>query len=384
MKFALKMNEFKQWFGLAAKSASPVETTVFSNVKITAQEGGENQDFGTVLFTATDTEIDVIARAYVAEVSEPGEVLLPIRLFNRILNANKASDGIELETSDDNTLIIRVGGAVYQIPVQSSADYPAIEPNIKTDSWLIESGEIEKAFNCTSFSVDTENVKYSLGGVLFDPNEFDEIDFVSTDGRRLSRLTAKAEVVGNPTPPANAIIPPKAFALARQIASMTGEKASIFTENGKIYFNFLSVNLSSRLIDGRFPAWRKIMPDVNERKYQTFNVESLLTAVRQAAALTTDITPGIYFQFVSDKPLTICVPESPSGKVSQTVQCVADETQPVDSSCKLDPNLIIPYLSALPSASNVTLWIGKEQSSVMFESLDMSEVVSKYVLMPLA
>lgn len=381
MRFRIDTKRLAAGFSLAAKGAAATDLSpALTCVLVTAQEEG------TIILEATDTERGIRFQFDEVEVLDPGKVLLPVKLFSRILAANKSSSVIDLET-DDTGVQIRTDGAYYKIATNSVDSFPELPTAEPNDSFVFTAQEIVDGFNCTSFATDTENYRYALGGIYFQKgqniNGKDVVNLVSTDGRRLSQLELGVDMTGTPdeTP---FIVPSKTLALAQQIAKSGAIDVKVYLKDGLVYFDFGAVRFHSRLVDGRFPAWEKIMPKKEDRIYQTFKTETLLTALKQASVLTSDNCPGVKLWFSGGKRLTVSVPDANSGTAEIEISPEQDSIGSNDITSKIDPSLAIQYLAALPDESEVAVYLKDDASSLLFESLDIDKAISHFILMPLA
>lgn len=378
MKTTIETKRLANGFGLAAKCALAASVPALTCVLMEADGDG-------VTLSATDTERTIRVRIDEAEVYEQGKVLLPVKLFSKILAANKnVAEHIELE-SDGESLSIRIGTASYKIETNDANIFPGFPTAEPSDYCVMTAQEVVDGYGLTNFSTDTDNARYTLGGVLFERgrgvNGQEVFNLVSTDGRRLSRAEMTVTVFGQPGPDESFVIPTRSFALAAQIAKLGAEEVRIYLNKGVAYFDFGTVRLSTQLLEGRFPKWSKIMPDVKERQYQSFGTETLLTALKQAAVLTSDICPGVQMRF-AEKKLTLSVPNATNGKAE--IAIAPDETCDTDVTVKIDPALATGFLAALPSGSVVTVYLKDGQSSLMFESPDVDRTTAQYILMPLS
>ncbi len=383
MRFTIDMKRFAAGFSLVSKGAASSDfSPALTCVLVTAQKGN------TVIMEATDTERGIRLQLDDADVVNPGKVLLPVKLFSKILAANKGSGVIDLQTGDDeNSVEIRCDGSFYKIATNDANSFPSLPAAEPENCFVFTAPEIVDGYNCTSFAVDTENFRYALGGIHFQSGTAetgkDIVNLVTTDGRRLSQLELDTAVLGTPDKKPF-IIPTKTFALAQQIARSGAVDVKVYLNNNLVYFDFGDVRLHSRLLDGRFPAWEKIMPKKTERVYQTFRADTLLTALKQASVLTSDNCPGVKLWFTGGKRLTLSVPDANSGSVEIAIAPVQDSLGDAEIKSKIDPSLAIQYLSALPEDSEVSVFLEDDASSLLFESLDVDKAVSNFILMPLA
>lgn len=365
MKLTCKRETFSQLFSLAATVAS------IKDIKAVLQNVKMNAAAGRVILTATDMEIAIRLEMESAEIAEEGETILPTRLMRKILQES-CDDSITME-SVENRIIISGERSFYQIPTQSAEDFPEVPPFSSEVYHEIAGNVVQEHIRRTLFAIDTENTKYTLGGVLFELTE-SRIAAVATDGRRLANQEGTAVSAGGHFSENSAIVPLKALALIDKAIGSSDENVKIFVSGGKIIFAGKNVVISSRLIEGRFPRWKNIMPNKDDRVKVDLMVGPFLQGVRQAEVVTTDNQPGIILDFTTGK-LELSASGSEVGDSRIELPIVYDGE---NIKLKMDPRFLIDFLRVLGNEMIVSVFI-KDQQSVLFETNDGYS----YVVMPL-
>ena len=372
MKITCNREIFTAKFNLAAAYVAARELkTALENVKMDVKSGR-------VVFSATDIETSVRVVLKDVEIASEGEVILPPRLTKEILQSAK-SESIALELKD-GVIRISAGQLLYEIPALDPGDFPEIPPFTGEAYHEVIGSDLQKSISRTSFPADTENNKYVLSGVLFELAD-GRIDTVSTDGRRLACQQVKAVSHGGHSAEGSAIVPLKALAAVEKAISEAGAGTSIkiAAEGGNITFAAANgeITITSQTVDGRFPAWRKIIPDKTGRVRADVPLREFQAAVQSLKGMTTKKQPGLLLDF---KPgiLEISAGGNTDGKSARAIPIAYDQKE---ITTKLDPNYLVDFLACISGGTRLSICL-KENSSVLFEIPHDSGYA--YVLMPLA
>lgn len=365
MKLTCKRENFFQLFSLAASVASKRDVkVVLQNVKMTA-------DQNIVVLTATDMFQAIRLEMTDAVIEEPGETILPTARFLRILK--ESNDEMLVIESEGTSLKVSGENKWYDLPTFPSDEFPEIPP-FSADAWHEAPGKtVREIVRRTKFAIDTENTKYTLGGVLFEFTE-GRIAAVATDGRRLANQEGTAAAYGGHVSENTAIVPLKALSLIERGMVSEEEPVKIAVKGGKIYFGSGTSTLSSSLVEGRFPRWKNIIPEKEGRVQVDIMASYFLQAVRQAEIMSSEKQPGIYLNFSAGKmELTASGAEVGQSKIELPISYEAAPLR-----LKMDPRYLTDFLSGLDNEAIVSFYMKGEQS-VLFQTGDGYN----YVVMPL-
>ncbi|NPA13444.1 MAG: DNA polymerase III subunit beta [Aquificae bacterium] len=223
------------------KSALPV----LANFLI---EAGEDK----ITVQGTDLEVHVSISGF-AKVEQEGKVCV---------NAKKLTDISRLLPSSEvhmklegNTLKVKSGKTKYSLPVSPPEEFPMMYPFPEDNGFIVSGDSIQKGIQKTSYAVSKDESKPSLQGVLFKSNN-SKLDFVATDGHRLALYTA--DINGNGE--IDIIIPQKALAELKKL--LTGfEDVEVAASDQYVFFRTKEWVLMSRLLEGTFPDYTKVIPE---------------------------------------------------------------------------------------------------------------------------
>jgi DNA polymerase-3 subunit beta len=245
-----------------ARSTIPI----LSSVQLAASGDG-------LAITATD--LDIIATAGVpAEVTKPGNICVSAKLLNDI--ARKATGDITM-TLDDDKLLVKSGRSRFSLATLSAEDFPTLGDD-KFDAEF----EIDLAalFAPVSFAISTEETRYYLNGVFFKGGKSEA---VATDGHRLGRH------YGPELPAFDGIIVPR-----KTVGLLPKGKVQVSVSPQKIRIVSDDVRITSKLIDGTFPDYERVIPKNNERVV-TVDRDALMKASDRVSTVSSERGRAVKF-----------------------------------------------------------------------------------------
>lgn len=241
---------------------------ILSNILLKANDG---------FLTVEATDLDIMTHERIAaDIKRPGSTTMSAKLLYDI--ARKMPDGslVDIDVSATQATI-RAGRAKFTLPVLS----PDVFPQIQTDKWEttfeIKTDEIRRILHQVRYAISNDGTRYYLQGVFMHiaPNELGcpELRAVATDGHRLA-LQATEAPLGNDTIP-DVIIPKKCVQEVAKNLDDSGETIKISLSTSKVQFVLGELTITSKLIDGRFPDYTRVIP--------TGNKFSLIVSAKQMA-----------------------------------------------------------------------------------------------------
>lgn len=257
---------------------------ILSNVLVKAEAGK-------LQLTTTDLEISVRCSVD-ATVSKAGASTLPARRLFGIVR-ELPSDEIDIEVSEKDEASIRCGSSFFKIFGLSEDEFPPLPEFSGGNSYSMDGRALKEMMRMCGYAASTDETRYALNGVLFS-FKGDKLTTVTTDGRRLALVEQEVEF---PTEAEmDVIVPSKA--VAELLRSLPDEETNvkIHATKNQIAFEFGDVLIVSKLIEGTYPNFKQVIPSQCEERI-TIERESLLTAVRRVAILTTDKANSIKLTF---------------------------------------------------------------------------------------
>jgi len=260
---------------------------ILSNVLLSCSDGK-------LALRVTDLDIEA-TDTVAAEVSEPGATSVPAFTLNDIVR--KLPDGGQITFSLDGSeprLHLRAGRSRFQLPCLSAADFPSLESGDLPFVFDLARAELRGLLEKVQPSISTEETRYYLNGVylhvLAGPDGVHRIRGVATDGHRLglASLPAPAGSEGMP----GVIVPRKTVGELLRLADDSVETVSIEVSRSKLRARFGNVVLVTKLIDGTFPDYERVIPRGNDKVVLTQRA-ALASAIDRVSTVATERGRGI-------------------------------------------------------------------------------------------
>ena len=252
---------------------------------------GENR----VGVVSTDLEVEVRGSCS-AQVLQGGEITIPARKFLDIVRNLPEGSELRLKSSGDR-ILISSGRGRYVLGTLPANDFPLMQADPASQTFEVEEGSIRRILEKTWFAMAQQDVRYYLNGLLL---EFDGagIRGVATDGHRLSRFDVRADL-GVEGDGRAVIVPFKTVMELRRQFSSSASVVKISVGDRTIQFELADLVTTSKLIDGRFPDYDKVI-GVQLGRSVVLDKERLKGALTRASVLSNEKFRGIRMEFEAD------------------------------------------------------------------------------------
>jgi len=285
---------------------------ILSNVLIEADEGGN------VKIMATDLDLQVVENLRANSCEQAGAITVSAHLLFDI--ARKLPDGSEvsLETSD-NRMVVKAGRSRFQLPTLPRDDFPVIVEGELPSSFSLPAAQLAEMIDRTRFAISTEETRYYLNGIFLHVSDDDGpvLKAAATDGHRLARYTLPMPAGAEGMP--DVIIPRKAVAELRKLLEESHDRdVRIDLSPSKIRFAIGGeggVVLTSKLIDGTFPDYSRVIPTGND-KLLRIDPKTFFAGVDRVATIATEKTRAVKMGLEPDK-VTLSVTSPDNGNAAE-------------------------------------------------------------------
>ena len=322
---------------ISAKSSLPI----LSNMLV------ESNEEGTTL-TATDFEIGIISNTKIKSQT-PGAITVPAKKFSDIIRELPAQEPISVSVKKNNLVSIECGRSVFKMMGLPKEEFPQPPEFKNKESLLIGQKKLKKMIKMTKFAISNDTVRYVLNGILFTIKP-SYIRLVATDGRCLAMIEEKMQLPK--TLERKFIVPAKAINEIEGILNDEGDVKISLSEN-QVLFDTGDTKLVSRLIEGEFPNYEKVIPEEAKNKIAV-NKGVFLAALKRVALFTTPESMVLKLELGKDK--LVVSKSSPSlGEAREEIDC---EYKGKEISIGFNPGYIIDLLKSA------------EQETIDFELTD--------------
>ena len=251
---------------------------ILSNIIITTHDN---------LLSLSSTNLDIFCSDDLeAEVSQNGSTSVSAATFYEIVKRLPSGSEIHVSLSEeDSTLTLKCGRSKFNLTTISPDDFPKISHDDLNIQFVLSATELKRMIDKTKFAISNEETRYYLNGVFLHQTQKNSIDIlraVATDGHRLAQYDIPLPQGAKDM---NGIIIPKKMIqeLRRVLDDATGDINIQLNEN-KIKFSFNNMQIISKVIDGTFPDYTKVIPQSNDKSITTNN-EELKKAIDRVSAV---------------------------------------------------------------------------------------------------
>jgi DNA polymerase III subunit beta len=344
---------------------------ILANVLIEA-DGNE------VKLLATDLEVGLRSRC-AASVAKSGSLTLPAKKLFEIIKALPETD-VRIE-EDKNGVKVAADRFDSRMQTLPREDFPTLPDATGGLSAMLPREALRQMIAKTQFAITGEDTRYFLNGALFILRP-DSMSLVSTDGHRLALINATREKAakGKPEPEEEVrrILPRKTLLeLGRLLAD--GGEGDIRYEAGEnhLFFDIGGRLLISRMIDGQFPAFERVIPKGNDKRIE-FDRDRLTNAVKRVALLSNERSRAVKFQIDTGK--VEIASSSPEFGEAKEVLMVEYSGTPV-TIC-FNAQYVLDFL-AVADTDGVSLDFKDEMSQAVMKPLNAEGYDYTYVIMPM-
>ena len=277
---------------------------------------------------ATDLDIEV-TDTIAADVPERGATTVPAHVLYDIVR--KLPDGaqVSLEISGEGgQMQIRSGRSRFMLQALPESDFPDLAAGDMPHRFTVPAAELKRLIDKTQFAISTEETRYYLNGIYLhaiDAGGQPMLRAVATDGHRLARVELAAPAGSEGMP--GVIVPRKAVAEIQKLVENADESVLLELSSAKVRLTVGGVVLTSKLIDGTFPDYQRVIPSGND-KLLTVEREDFARAVDRVSTISSERGRAVKLA-INDGRLTLSVNNPDSGSATEEIE-VDYDSAPID------------------------------------------------------
>jgi DNA polymerase-3 subunit beta len=328
-----------------------------------------------VSFLATDLEVGLRSRC-TASVAKGGSLTLPAKKFFEIVKSLPETDiRIAEDKGGVKVAADRFDSRMQTLPRE---DFPTLPESSGAVSAQLSRSALKEMVAKTQFAITGEDTRYFLNGAQFVLRP-DSMSLVATDGHRLALVTVARDGKGKHAEAEEnkAILPKKTLGeLGRLLSDGDGDVSYVRGEN-HLFFDVGGRLLISRMIDGQFPAYERVIPKGND-KHIEFERDRLTNAVKRVALLSNERSRAVKFQI--DKGKVDVTSSSPDlGEAKETIPV---EYTGASMQICFNAQYVLDFLAAV-STDVVSLDLKDEVSQAVMKPVGAEGYDYTYVIMPM-
>ncbi|WP_455480836.1 DNA polymerase III subunit beta [Bartonella sp. B12(2025)] len=371
MRIIVDRNQFLKSLGRVHRVVERRNTIpILSNVLIDA-------DNGSVQLKATDLDLEV-AEVCAVNVEQAGAITVPAHLLYDIVR--KLPDGSEVVLSVDvkqaSTMSIVSGCANFQLQCLPTTDFPESFPGQFGHRFSLSALGLKHLLDCTQFAISTEETRYYLNGIYFHVinDGVLKLRLVATDGHRLAQVDMEAPsgIDGMP----GVIIPRKAVGELQKLLSEENDgDVCVEISETKIRFSVGSVVFTSKLIDGTFPDYKRVIPVGNDKKL-IVSRQDFSAAVDRVSTISND--RGCAVKLMVEREQLRLVVNNPDSGSAEDQLAVTYTSDPLEIG--FNSRYLLDIAGQL-SSNEMVFMLADAVAPVLIRDNDDADVL--YVLMPI-
>jgi DNA polymerase-3 subunit beta len=342
---------------------------ILANVLIEAADGK-------VALKATDLDLEA-SEQISADVAQVGATTVQAHVIYEIVRKLPEGAQVGLETTGDaGQLLLRSGRSRFYLQALPASDFPDLTSGEFAHRFALPASELKRLIENSQFAISTEETRYYLNGIFFHTVEAGGkpmLRAVATDGHRLARVETEAPEGAVAMP--SVIAPRKAVGEILKLLEDASQEVKIEISTAKARFTIGDVVLTTKLIDGTFPDYARVIP-LNNDKRLVVDKEPFERAVDRVSTLSSERGRAIKLA-IADGKMTLSVNNPDSGSASEEIE-VDYDSPPLDIG--FNARYLLDIVGQLAS-DTALIRLADPGSPTLIQDRDGSSAL--YVLMPL-
>lgn len=352
---------------------------ILSNVKIQATAQA-------LTITGSDLEVELVASTTLNEGAciQAGETTVPARKLMDICKSLPAAALIDLHITEDQRCILKSGNSRFVLGTLPAEDYPLLNTeNSQGTQVQVTQRELKRLFEKTAFAMAVQDVRFYLTGTLLEIDE-NQLRAVTTDGHRLALCEVLAS--SNATQSVQAIVPRKAVGELQRLLSVEDEQLSLLI--GRELLNVtiktvgrdkenseITVRFTTKLIDGKFPDYRRVIPRGGD-KHAQISHDVFKQSLQRVAILSNEKLRGVFLNFNPD----ILQLRANNPEQDEAIEDLAIQYQDATMEMSFNAQYLLDVLNVL-DGEDVSMTMTESNQSVLVQ--DPAYTDQTYVVMPM-
>ncbi|MEO0390963.1 MAG: DNA polymerase III subunit beta [Pseudomonadota bacterium] len=329
-------------------------------------------DGSDVTFRATDLDIEVVDKAP-AMVERAGSTTVAATTLHEIVR--KLPDGAQVTLTADaaaGRLTVEAGRSNFSLATLPKEDFPVMASSEYSANFAVEAPKLRRLFDKSQFAISTEETRYYLNGVYMHIAD-GALRCVATDGHRLARIDSDLPDGADTMP--GVIVPRKTVGELRKLLNDDDAKIAVSVSETKVRFAAENITLTSKVIDGTFPDYTRVIPTGNARKLEV-DASDFAKAVDRVATVSSERSRAVKLALDEDRlVLSVNAPDSGAAEEELAV-AYGDERLEIGFNAKY----LLEIANQVDRENAVFMFNSSGDPTLMREGSDDSAV---YVVMPM-
>ncbi|HYH37575.1 MAG TPA: DNA polymerase III subunit beta [Azospirillum sp.] len=295
---------------------------ILSNVLLRAKDGE-------LSLAATDMDLEMV-ETVPASISRPGGTTAPAHTLYDIVRKLPDGSQVELDVSGDGSILtLRSGRSQFKLSCLPVEDFPQLSGGELKHSFPLAAADLRALIDRTRFAISTEETRYYLNGIYVHAartaaatGDIPVLRAVATDGHRLARVEMPLPDGADGIP--GVIVPRKTVMEIRKLIDEAADRIEISLSENKIRFAFDQIIVTSKLIDGTFPDYERVIPTGNDKVLEV-DARLFAAAVDRVATISTEKSRAVKLA-VSRGTLTLSATSPEAGSATEELEVNYQDT----------------------------------------------------------
>ncbi len=323
------------------------------------------------------TDLDIVFQDQISEVNiiKEGSTTTSANVLYDILRKISSNSDITFELKSENKLNLKTHNSNFNLLCLPTGNFPTFSDEFNNDEIILKNDKLLSLLNKTKISISNDDTRHYLNGVYIHLTEGNGKNFltaVATDGHRLSSSSIYLDRKENIE---SIILPRKTI---YQLCLLLGEikdSVKLQISNNKIQFKIGKIKLISKVIDGKFPDYRKVVP-VNNKKSLDILKKDFIDAIERVTSVSLDRKEGVKLEIANDN-VKFSVNSTNSGEGNEVIKGNFNAGELVIS---FNSKYLLDIASEIED-KNIKINFKDQGSPVLIE--DASDNNSYFVVMPM-
>lgn len=342
---------------------------ILSNVKLEARDGR-------LALNATDMDVDIV-ESVAADVDSPGATTAPAHTLYEIVRKLPEGAQVSLESGGDGQLTLRSGRSRFTLACLPTEDFPVMAGGDLPNSFFLPVGELKALIDRTRFAISTEETRYYLNGIYLHAGQRAGVDVlraVATDGHRLASVESPLPEGAAGMP--GVIVPRKTVNELRKLIDETVAEVAVSLSETKVRFAFDDIQMTSKLIDGTFPDYERVIPSGNDKEWEV-DRKLFVEAVDRVSAISSEKSRAVKLS-LAGTTLTLSASSPENGTATEEVEVDYQGGGPIEIG--FNSRYLLDIAQQIEGGAVRFLMADAASPTIMRETDDASAL---YVLMPM-
>ena len=328
-----------------------------------------------LLIVATDLDIIFYDEIDEVKIIKEGSTTTSAAILYDILRKISSNSDLNFELKTENKLSLKSDNSDFNLLCLPTDNFPTFVDEFEGQEILLNNSRFLKLLNKTRISISNDDTRHYLNGIYLHLTEAGGRNFltgVATDSHRLSSSSLEIDNIGDFS---SIILPRKTVFQLCSLLAETSEKLTMQTSDNKIKFSLGKMKLISKVIDGKFPDYKKVVPAAND-KTLIVSSKDFIDSIERVASVSLDRKEGVKLSISKDN-IQRSVTSANSGEGNEKIQA---EFNSENLNISFNSKYLIDIASEVED-KKLKINFKDSASPVLIE--DVSDKNSYYVIMPM-